>query len=315
MELLLLLLLLSTPIIFFLSLKLLYYSKPKKCSNLPPGKMGWPFLGETLEFISAGRNGTPEKFFHDRLNRHSPEIFKTSLITEKVTVLGGAAGNKFLFTNENKLVKAWYPRNVEKIFPSSLELSQSDETTKMRKFLPGHLQLREYVGVMDAIAKQHLDSHWDSDGGEITVLPLAKRFAFAVACRLFLSIVDQEHVARLEKPFHAVMAGVSSLPINFPGTKFNRAIGAANLIRKELTKIIRHRKRERETVGRRRDILDHMLTAPGEDGRFMSEPDIADKIIGFLLAGTDSSSSVITFVVKYLADLPQIYDKVFKGIK
>ncbi|KAH6779222.1 cytochrome P450 [Perilla frutescens var. hirtella] len=319
MELLLLSSLLLLSLILSLSLRFLY-SKPQtsqshtNSSKLPPGQTGWPILGETLEFLSTGRNGTPEKFFNDRMNRYSAEIFTTSLLGEKTAVLCGAAGNKFLFSNENKLVTSWWPRNVEKIFPTSLQTSTSEESMKMRKLLPGFLKpdsLQKYVGIMDSIAKKHLESHWDS---EITVLPLAKQYTFAVACRLFLSIDDPKHIARFEKPFHVLVAGVLSIPINLPGTPFNRAIRAANLIRKELLEIIKQRKREMmmTTMEVKRDILGHMLTTTDENGEFMSEADIADKIIGLLIGGHDTASAAITFIIKYLAELPEIYDNVFK---
>lgn len=319
MELLLLSTLLLLSLFLSLSLRILY-SKPKKSnsnSNLPPGRTGWPVLGETLEFLSMGQKGTPEKFFNDRMSKYSHDIFKTSLLGEKTAVLCGANGNKFLFSNENKLVTSWWPRNVEKIFPTSLQTSTREESIKMRKLLPGFLKpdsLQKYIGIMDSIAKKHLDTQWDSEK-EITVLPLAKQYTFAVACRLFLSIDDPKHIAKFEKPFHVLVAGVLSIPINFPGTPFNRAIRAANVIRKELLEIIRQRKiklMDNKAMSNH-DILGHMLTTADENGQFMTEMDIADKIIGLLIGGHDTASAAITFIMKYLAELPEIYDNVLKG--
>jgi hypothetical protein len=48
--------------------------------NLPPGKTGYPMIGESLEFLSTGWKGHPEKFIFDRMARFSSEIFKTSLL-------------------------------------------------------------------------------------------------------------------------------------------------------------------------------------------------------------------------------------------
>uniref|UniRef100_A0A1W7HBT7 Cytochrome P450 n=1 Tax=Scoparia dulcis TaxID=107240 RepID=A0A1W7HBT7_SCODU len=320
MELLLLSSLLLLSLVLSLSLRILY-SKPRQTKtkiNLPRGRTGWPVLGETLEFLSMGRNGTPEKFFKDRMTKYSPHIFRTSLLGEKTAVLCGPAGNKFLFSNENKLVTSWWPRNVEKIFPTSLQTSTKEESIKMRKLLPGFLKpdsLQKYVPIMDSIARKHLNSSkWDPNNGEITVLPLAKQYTFAVACKLFLSIDDPKHIAKFEKPFHVLVAGVLSIPINFPGTSFNRAIKAANLIRKELLEIIRKRKvllMERRSMPDQ-DILAHMLTTTDENGQFMTELDIADKIIGLLIGGHDTASAAITFIMKYLAELPEVYHKVLE---
>lgn len=61
------------------------------------------------------------------------------------------------------------------------------------------------------------------------------------------------------------------------------------------------------------DILSHMLTVTDEDGKHMVELDIADKILGLLIGGHDTASAACTFIVKYLAELPHIYDGVYKG--
>ncbi|CAI0399579.1 unnamed protein product [Linum tenue] len=65
-----------------------------------------PFLGETLDFLSTGWKGRPEKFVFDRVTKFSSEVFKTNIVGKPAVLLAGAAGNKFLFSNENKLVVA-----------------------------------------------------------------------------------------------------------------------------------------------------------------------------------------------------------------
>ncbi|KAF5201641.1 Beta-amyrin 28-monooxygenase [Thalictrum thalictroides] len=42
----------------------------------------------------------------------------------------------------------------------------------------------------------------------------------------------------------------------------------------------------------------------------MTEMDIADKILALLIGGHDGPSSSITFVIKFLAELPHIYNEV-----
>ncbi|CAJ1975185.1 unnamed protein product, partial [Sphenostylis stenocarpa] len=49
-----------------------------------------------------------------------------------------------------------------------------------------------------------------------------------------------------------------------------------------------------------------------QNPQFMTEFDIADKILGLLIGGHDTASAACTFVVKYLAELPHIYDKVYQ---
>ncbi|KAK8641683.1 hypothetical protein V6N13_011064 [Hibiscus sabdariffa] len=297
---------------------LVLYKKSNYASipNLPPGKMGLPMIGESIEYLLTGRRGHPEKFLNDRMAKYSPQIFKTSIFGEPMAVICGVAGNKFLFSNENKLVTAWWPDSVNKIFPSSTQTSSKEESIKMRKMLPNFLKpeaLQRYIGMMDMIAQRHFESSWEGKQ-EITVFPQAKRFTFWVACKVFLSIEDPVHVAKFADPFNVLASGILSVPINLPGTPYRRAIFAAETIRKELMAIIKQRKIDladkRATPNQ--DILSHMLLATDENGQYLNELNVADRILGLLIGGHDTASAAITFVVKYLAELPNIYNEVYK---
>lgn len=297
------------------------------CSNkysvhnqkLPPGSVGWPVLGETYEFLSTGWKGYPEKFIFDRIHKFSSNVVKTSLFMEPAAVFAGAACNKFLFSNENKLVVAWWPDSVNKIFPSSTQTSSQVEAKKMRKMIPQFLKpeaLRNYIGTMDSIAQRHFAMEWENKDN-VLVFPLAKRYTFWLACRLFVSIDDPDHVAKFADPFELLASGIISIPINFPGTPFNKGIKASNFIRTELRAIIKQRKidlGENRTSSANQDILSHMLLASDETGKHMNELDIADKILGLLIGGHDTASAACTFIVKYLAEFPHIYDQVLQGI-
>ncbi|KAK4587612.1 hypothetical protein RGQ29_018858 [Quercus rubra] len=295
---------------------LLYHKSYASHPNLPRGKMGLPFIGESLEYLSTGRKGHPEKFIYDRMAKFSSEVFKTSIFGEPVAVMCNTAGNKFLYSNENKLVTAWWPSSVNKIFPSSLQTSSNEESKKMRKMLPNFMKpeaLQRYIGIMDTIARRHFEAGWEGKQ-EVTVFPLAKNYSFWLACRLFLSIEDPKHVAKFADPFTVLASGILSIPIDLPGTPFNRAIKASKVIKKELRAIIKQRKIDlaENKASPTQDILSHMLLTSDENGQFMTEMDIADKILGLLIGGHDTASAAVTFVVKYLAELPEIYNEVLK---
>ncbi|KAJ0020854.1 hypothetical protein Pint_32441 [Pistacia integerrima] len=95
-----------------------------------------------FEFLNTGRKGHPEKFIYDRIAKYSSPIFKTSILAKPTIVVYGAASNKFLFSNQNKLVQAQWPDLVNKIFPSSTQTSSKEESKKLRKMLPNFLKPR-----------------------------------------------------------------------------------------------------------------------------------------------------------------------------
>lgn len=273
-------------------------------------------IGESLEFLSAGWRGYPEKFVFDRMVKYSPECFKTSILGYLTAFLCGPSGNKFLFTNENKLVTVWWPEPVNKVFPTSLQTDSNEEAKKMRRLLPQFFKpeaLQRYIGIMDAVFQKQFGSWWEGND-EIYVFSLAKKHTFFLACRLFLSVEEPDHVARFADPFHLLGAGIVSIPIDFPGTPFNKAVKAAKVIRKELMVFIKQRKHDlaMKKATPTQDILSHMLNVVDEDGKHLSDWDVADKILGLLIAGQDTLTAAMTFIVKYLAELPHIYDIVYK---
>ncbi|CAN1142028.1 Beta-amyrin 28-monooxygenase [Linum perenne] len=171
--------------------------------------------------------------------------------------------------------------------------------------------LRRYVGIMDEVACRHFESRWENEQ-VVNVLALSKEFTFWVACRLFIGLDDPERIEQFVIPFNEVGSGVFSMPLDLPGTAFRRGVMASKFIREEyLMGIIKKRKAEMH-ADHHNDILSYMLTARDDSGKCMSEIDIADKILGLLIGGHDTSSSTSTFIVKFLADLPHVYDRVYQ---
>ncbi|XP_061988020.1 beta-amyrin 28-monooxygenase-like [Rosa rugosa] len=308
--------------------------------DLPPGSTGWPIIGETLEYLRTAKQGVPEKFIVDRRNKYSScKVFKTSLLRESMAVMCTAAGNKFLFSNENKLVKSWWPANFEKIFANSEKTDTTQESIRLRKVLSPFLKpdaLHRCIGVMDEVTKQHLDVYWsfslfdyEKEDDEIVIIkvhPLAKKYTFTLACRLFLNIDDPKLVAKLEEPIRHISSGFISLPLDFPGTKFNRAIRASKQIKKEIEKMIKQRRidlhlhlletsSDHEVAAAafdHQDLLSRLLMETYSDGEEMKESDIANKLYGLIVGAYDNISTTLVSIVMHLSQLPHVYDTVLK---
>ena len=309
-------------VILCISVSLIFLTYKQKSSHakLPPGKKGWPVIGETLELATARRRGTQEIFFNDRMRKYSQDLFKTSLFGENMVLFCGASANKSLF-NDKKNLSTWWPRSILKIvFVSSPELLEDvaqKDFAQMRRsvvefFKPEALQ--HFIPIMDSMAKEHLETEW-SPYRKVKVYPLSMKYTFALACRFFLSVTNHNHVTKFADHFAIIMDGLLSVPINIPGTTFNRAIRAGKVIRQEILEVIKQRKKELSenngTVAR--DFLTRSLLELDENGNAINEMMIASKIMSLLIAGRDSTNSALTFVLKYLAEFPHVYSEVFKG--
>ncbi|XP_050215637.1 beta-amyrin 6-beta-monooxygenase-like [Mercurialis annua] len=306
------------------SIYLLFYKikNPSDAHNKqihPPGTKGWPFFGESFEYMKRCRRGNPEKFINDRVEKYSPDVFQTSLLGENMAVFCGALGNKLLFTSENKYVVAWWPRSVLKAMlfqESQEEHSVKKYSTRFRRLLPEFLKpeaLQHLIPVMDSMAKQHLKTDW-FPYKEVKAFPLSRKYTFTLACRVFMSIENPDQVTQFSDPFSLVTSGMLSVPINFPGTAYNRAIKASKIILNELLAIIKNRKMELlEKKDMRTDLLTRMLLVEDDEfGKLFTEREIANHILAVLIASHDTISTTITFAIMFLAQHPHVYSEVFK---
>ncbi|KAI5332156.1 hypothetical protein L3X38_022284 [Prunus dulcis] len=289
--------------------------------NLPPGSMGWPIVGETLEFLF----GKPEIFVSKRMRRYSPEIFKTKILGEKTAVICGPNGHKFLFSNEQKYFTAFRPHSMQKMFrsykapaaaaaaaalPAVAQPARDEEAKVLRS--PGFLKpeaLVRYLGVMDSITQAQMKAYWEGKD-EVKVYPLTKTLTLGLACRFFLGIDEPDRIARFVSNFDDVTVGMHSLILNFPGTTFYKATKAADELRRELKIVIQEKKAAMASGAPMHDILSHMIVASDPTGKHMPEAEIADKIMGLLTAGYSTVATAMTFFMKYVGERPDIYAKV-----
>ena len=242
----------------------------------------------------------------------------TKILGEKTAVICGPNGHKFLFSNEQKLFTSFRPHSMQKIFRSyqaaaPVKISREEESKVFKS--PGFLKpeaLVRYLGKMDSITQQQMQAFWEGKD-EVKAFPLAKTLTLSLACRFFLGTEDPERIARLVSNFDDITLGLHSIPVNFPGSIFSKANKAASAIRKELRVVIQEKKSAMAAGVTMHDILSHMIVVTDPSGKYMPEAEIADKIMGLLVAGYSTVATAMTFFMKYVGESPQIYEKVLAG--
>lgn len=147
------------------------------------------------------------------------------------------------------------------------------------------------------------------------VHPTVNIYTFEMACRMFTSIEDCGHILKLAAQFDIFLKGVISFAINIPGTRFHCAVKAADAIREELRLLARQRREalDKKMASPTQDLLSHLLVTSYAGGKLLSELEIVDNILLLLFASHDTTTSAITCVMKYLAELPEVYRMVLKG--
>lgn len=79
--------------------------------GLPPGSLGLPLIGETLQLIKAYKTENPEPFIDERVARYG-SVFMTHLFGEPTIFSADAEMNRFVLQNEGKLFEGSYPASI-----------------------------------------------------------------------------------------------------------------------------------------------------------------------------------------------------------
>ncbi|KAK9114469.1 hypothetical protein Syun_021266 [Stephania yunnanensis] len=281
--------------------------------KLPPGRMGLPWIGETLEFYKAQRrNQLFEEFVQPRKATHGT-IFKTMLMGSPTVVVSGAAANRFFLSNEFKLVvSSWPSTSVQLMGPNSIMEKQGDHHRYIRTVIASTLSstgLEAIVPKICSCVKEHLRLHWQ--GTEVVSLfGSAKMLTFTIVLECLLGVQVESGMLEM---FERVLEGVFALPVALPGSKFYRAKRARLEIERMVTNIVRKKRKEIEgnIVDEEEGVLLPRLVAGLIRGK-ISEVEVIDNVVLLVFAAHDTTSFAIAMVCRMLAHHPTCHSLVLQ---
>ncbi|XP_004499057.1 abscisic acid 8'-hydroxylase CYP707A1-like [Cicer arietinum] len=273
-------------------------------AKLPPGSMGWPYIGQTLQLYSQD----PNVFFFTKQKRYG-EIFKTKILGCPCVMLASPEAARFVLVTQAHLFKPTYPKSKERLIgPCALFFHQGEYHMRLRKLIQRSLSLhslRNLVPHIQALAISTIKS-WTHDGTIINTFKEMKKFSFEVGILTIFGNLESHLREELKKNYWIVDSGYNSFPSQIPGTQYKKALLARKRLGSILKEIISERK-EKKLIEKERDLLSCLLNWKGE-GEKLSDDEIADNIIGVLFAAQDTTATVMTWVVKYLHDEPKLLE-------
>nr|GME11444.1 abscisic acid 8'-hydroxylase 2 [Ipomoea batatas] len=271
--------------------------------RLPPGSMGWPYLGETLKFYTEN----PDSFFSNRLKRYG-NIFKTHILGCPCVMISSPKAAKTILVSQAELFKPTYPPSKEKMIgPQALFFHQGSYHSNLKKLILTSFSpaaIRPLVPQIEQILLNFLPS-W-CNNNSINTLQQMKMYAFEVAMISVFGSEKELEVESIKQLYQTLDKGYNSMPLNIIGTPFYKAMKA----RKQLTETIKRlieKRREKEHNGG--GLLGALLRANNDESgninskdQRLSDSQIADNIIGVIFAAHDTTASVLTWLLKYLHD-------------
>ncbi|XP_052200829.1 abscisic acid 8'-hydroxylase CYP707A1-like [Diospyros lotus] len=297
---------------FFLGLLLFIFFRRNKADpaphrrvlKLPPGSMGWPYIGETLQLYSQD----PNLFFAAKQRRYG-EIFKTHILGCSCVMLASPEAARFVLVTQAHLFKPTFPKSKERLVgPSGLFFHQGDYHIRLRKLIQGSLSpeaIRNLVSDIEAIAVSALNS-W-SGGHVINTFQEMKKFSFEVGILAIFGHLEAHYREELKQNYGIVEKGYNSFPTNIAGTPYKKALSARKRLSEILSRIIGERK-EKKSI--EKDLLGCLLNSKDQKGEVLRDEQIADNIIGVLFAAQDTTATAMTWILKYLHENPKLLEAV-----
>ncbi|KAG7564058.1 Cytochrome P450 [Arabidopsis suecica] len=254
------------------------WSNPKCNGKLPPGSMGFPIIGETIDFFKP--HGLLEilPFVKNRMLRYGP-LFRTNIFGTNTVV----ATDPDIFGKDNML-------------------SEHGDAHKHAKqitlnFLGSEGLKHNMIGDMDRVTREELRSK--ASLGSFDVKEAVTRLIITHLTPKLISNLGSETQANLIESFKACnLDWFESFTSLSTWRSFYKAFSGRKAAMKVINDVFVSRKESGENHG---DFLSTML----EDNLF-NEKAIMDHIFVLPVAGKDAISTVVSLALNFIAKNPKV---------
>ncbi|KAI3973498.1 hypothetical protein MKW92_041524 [Papaver armeniacum] len=313
-----------------------YNSFSLKKQGLPPGNLGFPIIGESLQLISAYKTENPKPFIDSRVNRFG-KIFTTHVFGETTVFSTDYEVNRFILMNEGKLFECSYTSSISNLLGRKSLLLLKGIYIRKCILLPRiSLVILLMLEIICSLILIGLFSSTSILGlTKFFLLDQTKKITFELIVKQLMSIdptgVDQEWTESLRKHYLILIDGFFSVPILFsslltttPSTlergkeKETMMTGSDDHdedIRKEKKDMlgmlldVMVGKRDQDHEGRNNsesgvDINDLAEREKKVEDELEDEEEIVDFLLSLILGGYETTSTIMTLAVKFLTETP-----------
>ncbi|XP_034684161.1 cytochrome P450 87A3-like [Vitis riparia] len=285
------------------------WRNPRCNGTLPPGTLGFPLIGETIQFFIPGHSLDLLPFFKKRVQRYG-RLFRTSLVGRPVAVAADPEVNHFILQEEGKSVEMFYLDSIVKLFGK--DGASTHATGHVHKYLRtlvmnnfGFESLRDkLLPKVEAVARKSLDTWSSQPSVELNYAISQVMFEF-ISMELF-SYDPSASTESMSDAFINFLKGLVSIPLNIPGTTFHKCLKNQKKVMKMLREIVEERCASPER--RHGDVLDYFLEEM-KSKTFITKDFIVYIMFGLLFATFESIPTMFTLVFKLIMEHPLVWQE------
>lgn len=266
--------------------------------NLPPGSLGLPFLGETLEWVRD-----PFTFMETRFNKYGP-IFKTRLLGDNMIAFGTPESfTAFLDTN-NVTREGGTPPHIEALVgKGTLPFVDGPHQLRNKRMMLSAFRpdpMRGYIETASRVFDRYFQK-WETMG-EFEWFPELESLTIVLFDALFAGANPDTENKQLRADLDVFLRGILGLPL--PVGPYPKAMRAKEGLMRYLRGAVSER---RAKPGN--DAITHLIRARDEDGNAFTDEEIVAEMIHVFFAGYAGVSGGFSYAVIALAQNPLIRDR------
>ncbi|XP_044487462.1 ent-kaurenoic acid oxidase 1-like [Mangifera indica] len=282
-------------------------------ARLPPGHMGFPFLGEMISFLWYFKVlRRPDDFINSKRRKYGDGVgmYRTHLFGSPAIIACFPAINKFVFRSDDKFILKW--PNIDLMGITSLVAVHGKAHARLRSFVTNAINRPDALRRITEMVQPRIVSALQSwaQKGQLKMYDEAKKVSFENIGKLFVSFEPGPILETMDKWFYGLLGGVRAQPFNFPGTAYHHAIQC----RKKLDAIFRveleRKKKKKESgVDTTNDLMDGLMQIEDEEGKKLSDQEVVDNIVSLVVAGYESTAVASMWALYFLAKNPNVLEK------
>ncbi|KAL5715558.1 hypothetical protein ACHQM5_017360 [Ranunculus cassubicifolius] len=269
------------PVVVWITYWVYRWRNPICNGRLPPGSMGLPVLGETLQFFKPQSSLDIHPFIKDRMKTYGP-LFKTSLLGRPVIFSTNPEFSHYIFQQDGISVEIWY--------------------------LDSFMKLR--VRLIDWGKLWEIHSPGNSKSGCLICQDSPdfpqKSMSFGLASKKLLSYDPSKYPVNLKDAFSSFIKALFCFPLNIPGTVFHKLLKDQRVGLRIIRDIVQKRLDSGKYHG---DFVDVIIEEMKKSEPLFNVESASYFLFTILFGSFETVSLALTLAINFLTDHPLVLEE------
>ncbi|XP_023645495.1 cytochrome P450 708A2 [Capsella rubella] len=289
-------------------------ANPNFSGKLPPGSMGFPVIGETVEFFKPYSFNEVPPFVKKRMSKYGGSLFRTNILGSKTIVSSDPEVNFEILKQDNRCFIMSYPEAIVRIFgKDNLFFKQGNDFHRyMRQIalqlLGPEILKQRFIQKIDQETREHLKSVVVSFQGVLDIKDTVGRLILEQMIQMIISDIKPETKSKLIENFRDFSFDLLRSPFDpsFWKTLYNGLMARKNVM-KMIKILFKERREEARSDGLKYgDFMETMIDEVEKEGDTVNDERSVELILSLLIASYETTSTMTAITVKFIAENPKV---------